>query len=466
MTSERLHPVGVAVIAARRLRSWANFVLPALGVAVLGSVPMAVIVTGAAALVIVALVIGVAEWWRFTFGVDGDAVVVRRGIFQREVISVPVARIQALDVSQGAIARLIGMREVRVRVAGGGTRVRLVAISASAETALRAALGDRAGSAEEAVVRRLDSSDLVLLGLTSPFVVAGIAAFAGILDRLDDVLPGDLFGDLERAVEPSSVLIGFLEALALIVLALLASVVGAVLGYAGFRIVRAGPRLRLRRGLIQRHEIVLPVERVRTLLFAQNPPRELMGRGSIRARTAGRRGRGGVDAILFPLIRRTEAGDLVRETLPALDPDGIELHRLPPRARGRTIRRALWPWLVITAIAVAVAGVWGALVLAVLPFAAVLGWARFRAAGVGMAGRRLALVRRRVGRRTLIADARAVQWRTLRASPFQRRRGLATLEVGLVAGGEQEVRDLDSGDAGRLTAALDPRRLPKLREVA
>src|SRR5205085_5357533 len=107
------------------------------------------------------------------------------------------------------------------------------------------------------------------------------------------------------------------------------------------------------------------------------------------------------------------------------------------RARGRAIRRALVPWLLLTAVTVVIAGRWGAVVLALLPFAALLGWARFRAAGAGLTGRQLAVAGRRVGRRRVMADARAVQWRTVRASPFQRRRGLATLEVGLVAGGEQ-----------------------------
>jgi putative membrane protein len=169
---------------------------------------------------------------------------------------------------------------------------------------------------------------------------------------------------------------------------------------------------------------------------------------------------GGVDAVLFPLIGGAEAGALVRDVLPALDPDGIELRHRPRRALGRAIRRSVWPWLVVAALVAWAAGPWGALALAVTPFAALLGWARFRAAAVGLEDRRLAVSSRRLGRRRIVADARAVQWRTLRASPFQRRRGLATLAVGLATGGEESVRDLDTGDAGRLAGALDPRRLP------
>jgi putative membrane protein len=186
--------------------------------------------------------------------------------------------------------------------------------------------------------------------------------------------------------------------------------------------------------------------------------RELLHRCALNVRTAGRGGRRGESAALFPLLRVEEAAPLVREVLPALDLDGVPLERPPVRARGRAVRRAALPALVVALLAGAVWWPYGAGALVVVPFAALLGLARFRAAGVGIVPGRIRWRRRALGRQTVVAQARTVQWRRVRQSPFQRRRALATLEVGLAVGGVgARIPDLDAAQAGRLARALDPR---------
>jgi putative membrane protein len=457
MTSERLHPLGVVIIAGRRLRRLGQFALPALGAVVFGVVPLGIVVAAGVVLAAAALVLGALEWWRFTFGVEEGALVVRHGILQHDVITVPLPRIQALDISQGAIPRLIGVREVRVRVAGGTPGVRLVAVSAAAEARLRTALGDPGVPAAEDVVRRLTPGELPLIGLTSPFILAGLAALYGVLNRLDEVLPGDLTGAAEHAVEPHHLASWLLAAAVVVVAIVVGSVAGAVLSYAGFSVIRDGPRLRVRRGLLQRHEVVLPIERVRSVVLLQNPPREMLGRAVIRARTAMRGS--SQDTVLFPLMRVREAPEFIGSVLPALRLEGIPVYKPPPRALARAVRRTTWPWLALSALAIWFIRPWGTAALVLVPLAAVLGWARFRACGVGLTDRRFTMTRRRYGRRRLVADARAVQWRTVRASPFQRRRGLVSFQAGLVTGGTAEALDLDEIDAGTLARALDPRRV-------
>jgi putative membrane protein len=464
MTAEvaehRLHPYGIVLIAARRIRRWSGLLLPALAAAVV-AVGMAGIVAIGVVVSLVGLVIGVAQWRRFTYGVDGDAFVVHRGVFEHETRAVPLTRVQSVDVHQGVIDRIIGARRLTIRTAAGGANVELPAVSGVAEAQLRRALGEARETAEhEDVVRALAPRELPLIALTSPRVLGGLAVLAAVASRLGDLGLGNVVVNVEGELEPHNVVAIAGVVAGLLVFTALASLIGTVVALWGFRIVRDGERLRMRRGLLNYRETVIPVDRARAVQVRGGLLREPLDRCSLSVRTAGRGARSGTSAVLFPLLRTGESGPLVRETVPALDLDGIELEQPPRRARGRYVRRAVLPWLVAAVVLALVWGPLGAAPLVVAPFAALLGLARFRTAGFGHAGGRVRWRRRGLARHTLVARSRSVQWRRVRQSPFQRRRSLATLEVGLATGGvEASVRDLDAGGAGRLARALDPRSL-------
>lgn len=456
---ERLHPYGIVLIAARRVRRWSGILLPALAgaavaIGMLGVAAVAVVVLAAG------LVFGIAQWRAFTFAVDGDAFVLHRGIFERDTRTVPLSRVQSIDVEQGPIDRIVGARRLTIRTAAGTANLHLAAVSASAEARLRRALGEPgAAAAGEDVVRAVRPRDLPLIALTSPRVLGGAAVLVAVVNRANDVVPGDLTLRVEGELAPYSLLAILAVVGALLLVAFLVSLIGTTVAWYGFRIVRDGGRLRLRRGLISFRETVVPVERVRAVQLREGLLREPLHRCSLSVRTAGRT-RAGVAAVLFPLLRVDESAPLIREVLPALDPDGIALERPPRRARGRAVRRVALPVLAVAGAATALWWPWGALTLLIMPVAVTLGLARFRAAGFGIAGGRVRWRRREVARHTLVAQARTVQWRRVRQSPFQRRRSLATLEIGLAVGGaEVKILDLDAAGAGRLARALDPRSL-------
>ena len=334
-------------------------------------------------------------------------------------------------------------------------------MSAVAEGELRRALGETGETVErEDVVRALSPRELPLIAVTSPRVLGGIAVLAAIASRLGDLGLGNVVVNVEGELEPHNIVAIVGVVAGLLVFTALASLIGTVVALWGFRIIRDGQRLRMRRGLLNFRETVIPVDRARAVQVRGGLLREPLDRCSLSVRTAGRGGRSGTSAVLFPLLRTEESGPLVRATVPALDLDGVELEQPPRRARGRYVRRTVLPWLVAAAALTLVSGPVGALALVAVPLAALLGLARFRAAGFGHAGGRVRWRRRGLARHTLVARSRSVQWRCVRQSPFQRRRSLATLEVGIAAGGTRaEVRDLDAAAAARLARALDPRAL-------
>ncbi|MGI8595320.1 MAG: PH domain-containing protein [Solirubrobacteraceae bacterium] len=454
--TERLHPLGIGLLAARRARRWIGAIVPALAFAI-GVGGLLPLLAALLVLVTIGAIVGVLEWRAYTFGVAEGSLVARHGIFSRETVSVPLARVQSIDVEQSPIARLLGARSLTIRMAAGSGTVRLIAVSGGAEARLRGALGEDGAEASPAedVVRRLPASALPVMAVTSPRIGAGVGVLVAVFYRLDEVVPGSLTEKVAPRLAPASLVAALLELAAVLAFTLAASLIGTTLGWAGFRIVRDGPRLRLRRGLLRYRETVVPMDRVRAVQLREGLPHEALGLCSLKVRTAGRATQAAQSDVLFPLLARRESAGLVRTTVPELELEGIPLRRPPRRARGRALRRRALPAAIVAAPPAVLLAPYGLLVLLLVPAAALLGLARFRAAGIGLEGGRLAWRRRVLARYTLVAQARSVQWRRVRQSPLQRRRALATLEVGLPTGGVGVfARDLEEGDAARLARAL------------
>jgi putative membrane protein len=66
-----------------------------------------------------AVVLGVISWYMTTWRVDGDSLQVASGLIRRRTIRVPLSRVQAVDLAEPLLARILGLAEVRVRTAGG-----------------------------------------------------------------------------------------------------------------------------------------------------------------------------------------------------------------------------------------------------------------------------------------------------------------------------------------------------------
>ncbi|MGA2210878.1 MAG: PH domain-containing protein [Acidimicrobiales bacterium] len=65
------------------------------------------------------LVLAVVSWWVTTWRIDGDTLQVATGLIRRNTVRLPLARVQAVDLVEPLLARMLGLAEVRVRTAGG-----------------------------------------------------------------------------------------------------------------------------------------------------------------------------------------------------------------------------------------------------------------------------------------------------------------------------------------------------------
>lgn len=426
---------------------------------------------------VLALASSTLRWWRMTWWVDEDRVVVDRGVLQRTHRELPIDRIQQIEVIRSFRHQVLGVATVRIEAAGGepGGEVDLL-LSASEATHTRSGLlarrdrmtrtahGDQGPAVssdrpdEEQVLLHLGPGRLALSGLVGPQILALPVALFWLLSLLDD-LPAAIRPD----VDPDDVhLTGLVATLVVVVLGLVAwiavAMVAGLLAHHDLTVSRFGGDLRLRRGLLDRREVSVPTERVQMARITRHPVLRLFGLVALRLDSAG--GQSTIDAthLTVPVLTPEEADRILHVALPeAADHPGLEPapRRALPRSLLRSTRGVVLPLVVILALLrPSTDWVIGVLVAAVL-FGLVHGGLAWRGLGAHISDHLVASRRGAVVRTTSYVPTRKAQSARADATVFQRRRGLTTAFVD-VAGQRSPpaLTDRDRGDAARLAAVV------------
>jgi putative membrane protein len=214
---------------------------------------------------------------------------------------------------------------------------------------------------------------------------------------------------------------------------------GILIDY-GFSMTIKGGDLVVRRGLLERREIAIPLARVQVVRVGESWVRRLLGMGTIQVFSGGSAGREKVaDRVAIPILPMADAGRVLRELLPDAVPLPA-LKRPPRRARRRAIVEELLGFVPLGAIVGGQAWWLGArlpeigwvVLLGALAGAIVavpLGVAHWRSRGHAWE-RRLLFARAGIlVRWTAIVPAVKAQSVRATSSPFQRRAGLASVHV-------------------------------------
>jgi putative membrane protein len=466
MSSEpqKLHPAAIGVLALGALRDAALPIIVLLFTAIAGNgLDTGALERGAAYLVLgvaAASIAGFMRWRSTSYAVDERGVHWQSGIVRKKQTTVPLDRIQGLDTVAGPVQRLFGVVAVHVQTAGGGAKGEVVldAVGAEAVERLREAVrGRRPEVVEDAPAgdlpeRRLGRRDGLLAALTAGQLGVILPVLAGAFQLFTN-----LFQD-ERGVEEASRLApdtlgGWELAIGGLILAAWAiSVAGSLVAFAGFTVTRDGDRLRIRRGLLQRTEVALPVRRVHAVRVVEGVLRRPFGLAALRVEVAGYAEEAAAARTLFPLLRRAEVEPFLAALLPELADDPINLEPPPARAARRYVLPRTLAGLVAGGGAWAVLGTpWP---LLVAPLLALDGWLDYRAAGWRLRDGRLAMRSRRLAWSTLLTPAARLQQHSIAQSPLQRRARLADLAVAVGKGGHAQVRHLELPVAAELWERL------------
>ncbi len=416
----------------------------------------------------------ILAWWRFTYRVEANEIVIEKGVLQRQRRVIPFDRVQDIAIEQPLLARIFGTARVTVETGGSDKEEgRLDMIGLGDARALRdrvrrgkagaPAVADEAVApvpAEEPLLFAMDVPRLLLAGLFN-FSLVFLAVIGAVLQYLDQLglVEWNQWFNSERADQALHMAtMGTLLMLAVILIlaGMVAGIVRMVSTNFGFRLSRTAAGFRRKRGLTTLTDVVIPLRRTQVALIESGPLQRLFGWHSLSFQTLGAdRKEGGVQ-VAAPFAR-------LEELLPILAEAGFPAP--PPRAEFRGVpRRALLrragPWLALAAIVTGaafavepVAGFGGAALL-VLTVTAALRW---RKHGHALDDCALFVRHGFFTRRLWIIPFEKAQTISVSRGPLQRPLALASLLVDTAGGSglyNQAIVDLDARDAERLADRL------------
>jgi len=363
---------------------------------------------------VVGITFGFLTWWFTRYLIDGTELRISSGILQKSSRRIPYERIQSVDIDEPFLARVIGLAELRIEMAGGrNARSSLRFVPLDDARRLRRLLLERAHgrSADDidSVEPELEliarvSPDRVMLGtvLSLDFMAAALGSVGVLLAALwfDQVL-AFLGGIIPLATW-------------------LAQIIGKrVLTQWDFTLTRSDNGLRIERGLLSRTSQSIPFERVQGISVEEPYVWRRLGWQRLEVDVAGYGSQGDSDSgdinsTLLPIADPMLAAAVIDELVPGA--------RTAPAERVRVPRRS-WPF-------------------------APIGW-RYR----WVAADDVAFVARSgwIERTTDVVPHARTQSVELRQGPWQRRLGVATVEVHTPKGPvDADGPHLDAAEARRL----------------
>ncbi|BDU15152.1 PH domain-containing protein [Lysobacter auxotrophicus] len=440
----RLHPMSWLFVLLQQLK---QFVLPLIVLLVFGRGDRNELwpLIGVGVLVVLSL----WQYFTYRYGVAGDRLVIRSGLFERSLRVIPFARIHNVALQQSALHRVFGVAEVRLESAGGSKpEAQMRVLKLDDALALEALVRHRgatpttaAGEPEATTLLALSFGEVVRLGLVSNRgLVVVAAAFAAIV-QISQRAVLDTFRSIGKWLfgfvgeHHFGVLQYVVSALALVLFAIVVlrgfSILLALLQYHGFRLSEIGRRLTVERGLLARWRTSASWRRIQAWTLREGTLHRLLKRRSLDVDTA--------------VAEEHQQQRALRELAPIATPaacDALIEHLLPRAGWSRLDWRALpasnWWRLVVPAVPVVAAiavgaswrfGAWGLLVLAWLPWAAFVAHRRAQRMAYAANAEVIAVREGWWTRHWRFAELDKLQALQLTRSPLDRRCGTATLHL-------------------------------------
>ncbi|MBN8194132.1 PH domain-containing protein [Bacillus sp. NTK074B] len=427
-----------------------------------------------AVVLIVVLVFGIIKWLRFTYRVEEGELRIEYGLFVKKKRYIPIDRIQSLNFSEGVLHRPFGLVKVKVETAGSSnsreSEAELTAISKEEATDLEKLIYqekkgqkvpedlpvEQPEKRKEKPVFTLGSKDIWVLAATSGGVGVIISGVAIFLSQFNELIPYEALYKEVAVFIQNGVFIVALTAFVGLLLAWLLSIIWTFIVYGDFKIRVVDDHIVITRGLLEKKQVTVPLNRVQGIRVVENPVRQLIGYCTVHIENAGGSvlEKDSMSIKLFPIVKKERVPGLLAGLLPDYIIEN-DFKGLPGRSMRRYVfRQTAWV-LVPTAIACYFYwpyGLWATLLA--LPFG-ILGYFQYRAGGFRIDGGQLTLRYRGVLKNTMYMKKSRIQSLDAKVSWFQSRNELGSLTTTVksgVAGYASPVRDLDQEDIQRIAS--------------
>ncbi len=403
----------------------------------------------------------VLEFLFFKFHLSGDQMVVHRGLWKKERLVIPFDRIQAVHLQQSAWQQLFGLTGLRVDTAGGtGSELDFRALKKTEAIELRSILTgvtqkQTQGDSDRPLMA-LDMSKLFKVGLTQNHLRNGAIALGALVTVFEP-----LNRMIEAWLESAPVWTGFVISLfgflliipgviLFVFLAVLASLVTAVISYYKMRVDLEGDELSLESGLLKRNEFRIPLHKIQLLVWKSTWLRRQLQLETLQIHQAKAQAESGLGALALniPGLEHDQSQRILEAVFPRWNLNRVEQFKPVKHMRYRLFAAALLPLIPLFVV--------GGMGLVNLMIAVL--WILFRWYSTG---RKYESIKATSNEAVLVVKSGwwfrkrvALQWHQLQRvsfhqNMFHKRRGIA--HVGLhTAAGSQVLRFLPEADAHRI----------------
>ncbi len=442
--AQRLHPAAILEFIFRNLYKLAQALLPLIILALGESAFRSWFLTFLPIVLVLFIVYMIFYWLRFVFYVQDNELRLEYGVLVRKKRYISFERIQTVQVSAGVIQRILGLVKLQIETAGGGNKAELIlpAISADKAAELQKILqkgkvfNPDVPDKDRLIQYRLSSSDLLILGSTSNSLGLILAGMLTIVSQLDKIIPNlkiwEVLGKYASNLMAGTVYITILVIIFIILLACLLSLLGNLIKFAGFTLIRDGDNLKISRGLFEKKQLSIPVKRIQALKIVEGILRQPFKMVSIQVVSISNVGDKGEGNVIMPVIPRHKMMDFLEEVLPEFYRP-FEVEMLPNRSKMRYILINFIPATVLVIIIfLFLPFAYPGLIL--LPLAIWLGSLQYRDTGYSLQESMLIIRSRILGKVSTIVPRRKIQSLSISRNYFQVRKNLNTLRVSIASG--------------------------------
>jgi putative membrane protein len=304
--------LGVIVYMIRNFRALTTLLISLVAVAAAAPIFWTIVGIAIIPLLIIFAIFAYWQYRNFTFHIEEDKLIIHKGVLVKDRKSVPIERIQSIQVTKNVIQRLLGLVALKVDTAGSrGNELEIPALEKDRADALRDLLYEKKEALLESeiieeteladepntekpkpkkpdeekgrVLVKLGLFDLLKVGLTENHLKSGFLAIAfvfGYASQYQELLEEYLEGYVDTyASQVADAGLAFALSLLVVyaIFSVILSLLRAILKFWELKAVLKSEAVEISSGLLQRNESRIPKKKIQYIQWETNPLRRIAG---------------------------------------------------------------------------------------------------------------------------------------------------------------------------------------------
>lgn len=409
---------------------------------------------------LVTFIYAILSWRKTIYSFSDRHIAVQSGVFKVLKKQILFERVQTFDVLEPLVYRPFGIVVLKIDTGNTteeGSDITLKTTKMQVEYLRKLVFAFKAEAKEaddsletdaeniELVKRMVKPREILALGATNNSLWMGIVALGAIYNVFDDYLARWIDIDwkfLSRQVSNYSVekIGGFKLLVVIFIILFIYAVFSTIFGvisshikYYNFTVIRTAYDVKIDYGLLNKKHYQFPLKKINAVYFKQNLVQNLCGYQKICIEIIGYGNESGEEALLYPLIKRKHAQNLLKELLPEMVFEGeVEYVKGKTAIKfmlGKLIWRAVFVF-VLVAFVNQISMYYRVIFGVVLVLDGVLvGYCEYKHTAIGIGEKLMFLSYKGRGREEVILPISKIESFELLQNPFQRRSNLMNYRI-------------------------------------